>query len=979
MKTLAHCIFVAALLAYAWAPAVQAQSDERVFSEYQYDEVGNEISRTQERSGAAPNVDTVTPAIVRQNQTLLISLTGQGLRGAQLGDQNPFFTFSDISSTDQALSFTLAVDGDAEQGPAQVSVSTGLGTAFFSLNVLSELPDLRLAPSPLVLTPGTVQTLDVSLSFADVLDHTVSVSVANSAVASVSVNQLQFTQGNLRPASSLVLTAQSVGVTTLTFESEGLDDQRYTVRVANDEIVLEPGSTQSFNSPAVGLTKLFTPPPPDLIEQGPFTAELRINKLFSAPDVASSSSAFANSVGVLKGNHHLRPNPNAIGAGVQNLSVTVQGQGLNNVDTVTLTPSDNTQISNISAAADGAAVNFDVSVDAATPLSLRELALNDSTGRIPAAGIRANRLYIGGAAPVVESVSPIFLNRGDVRTITVRGTDLQTVRGVRFDNNDNLVFSSPTVAEDGRSLTFGLEVVGFAILGPRRLILDSLLGDSTALHSAANVINLEDNPPRDLTPVVSPLVGVERQINSASQPTENTARAQLVGVSRGNLLTAIIPNSRAQGSSVTLALQGEGLDDVIAVEFEPAQGITVGAYTANADGSSASLDITIANDADPSPRRVSLVSDTGDVNALARADRFTVTLPRPQIESVSPLLIDRSQGLVPITIRGDLLNNATIVSVIPPTGVTVSLPVSSADGRRVSAVLTVASNAPLTPRIIQVTTPGGSTESAAMLSNTVRLVDQIDAVLTPITSAQVGVVREVTPVPQTQTLNALSVGIGVVRETTPVINQQTNSAFANNVGITKGPAAFSLAPMNLPINTQNQTIEVLGTNLDNVTTVQTIPADGVALTGPAIISADGTRVTFSASVADDAPQVPRRLELVTATGVVPFATPNASQLLITGLQPQLESIEPIQQVRGANFTLTLRGINLTGAQAVQAAPANGIQFGTPSVAADGRSLTVPVVIDPTAATQQVVISVTTAAGITTASALPENTFTIISE
>jgi len=580
---------------------------------------------------------------------------------------------------------------------------------------------------------------------------------------------------------------------------------------------------------------------------------------------------------------------------------------------------------------------------------------------------------------VIESVSPIFLNRGDVRTITVRGADLQTVRGVRFDNNDNLVFSNPTVAEDGRSLTFGLEVVGFAILGPRRLILDSLLGDSTALHSAANVINLEDNPPRDLTPVVSPLVGVERQVNSASQPTENTARAQLVGVSRGNLLTAITPNSRAQGSSVTLALQGQGLDDVIAVEFEPAQGINVGAYTANADGSSASLDITIANDADPSQRRVILVSDTGDVNALARADRFTVTLPRPQIESVSPLLIDRSQGLVPITIRGDLLNNATIVSVIPPTGVTVSLPVSSADGRRVSAALTVASNAPLTPRIIQVTTPGGSTESVAMLSNTVRLVDQIDAVLTPITSAQVGVVREVTPVPQTQTLNALSVGIGVVRETTPVINQQTNSAFANNVGITKGPAAFSLAPMNLPINTQNQTIEVLGTNLDNVTTVQTIPADGVALTGPAIISADGTRVTFSASVADDAPQVPRRLELVTATGVVPFATPNASQLLITGLQPQLESIEPIQQVRGANFTLTLRGINLTGAQAVQAAPANGIQFGTPSVAADGRSLTVPVVIDPAAATQQVVISVTTAAGITTASALPENTFTIISE
>jgi len=405
----------------------------------------------------------------------------------------------------------------------------------------------------------------------------------------------------------------------------------------------------------------------------------------------------------------------------------------------------------------------------------------------------------------------------------VRGVNLDTVRGMRFDNQENLSISNLRREADGRSLTFSLEVLGFAIIGPRVLTLESLLGDSTALHDAANVVNIEDGPPEVLTPVISAAVGVTRLVTSVAENTQSVARSSSVGVTRGSLLRAITPNSRSQGSSVTLEISGVGLNNVVSAEFEPAEGITVNEFNVNTSGTSATLSIDITNDATPSIRRLRLLTDSAALTTLPDADRFTITLPRPQITSVSPLLVDRSQTVVPITLRGELLDGASLLTVTPSDGVTASVPIASVDGRSVQASLTLLPDAPLTPRILQLTTPGGVTESLAMLTNTVQVVGSIGSRITPVVSAQIGVIREQAPAP--------------------------------------------------------------------------------------IISSDGTRVTFSVAVDASAPQTARRLELLTADGTIPFSLPASSQLRITGLQPELESIDPIQQVRGASFTMTLRGIN----------------------------------------------------------------------
>jgi len=244
-------------------------------------------------------------------------------------------------------------------------------------------------------------------------------------------------------------------------------------------------------------------------------------------------------------------------------------------------------VNNLNINAQGDSLSFDVSVADDTPLALRKLELQTATGVVSPLSASANRIYIGGTVPTIISLSPIYLNRGDLRTITVRGFNFESVRGIRFDNNDNLTFSEPTISPDGRSLSFDIVVQGFARLGPRQLILESLVGDSVPINPSANLINIENEPPRVLSPIVSAVVGITKEVATQPQSTQQTARSNVLGIARGSLLRSIAPSSRSQGSEVVLNITGFGLNNVVNAEFLPAQGITVNELNVSGDGNSA--------------------------------------------------------------------------------------------------------------------------------------------------------------------------------------------------------------------------------------------------------------------------------------------------------------------------------------------------------------------------------------------------------
>ena len=248
MRYVATCLVFFLVLGSTFA-------QERVFTEYEYDEVGNTTRVTQDATGLPPSIDDASPSTVRRNQVIDIALSGSGLRGASLSNSDDVFTFSNIRSTNDQLIFTVSVDQNAEQGPTQVSLSTGLGTAFFSLNVLAELPELRVSPTPITLLHGSSREILVSLSQEDLIDHEVSISIQNESIATANVSQISITQGQIKPNQAVVLNALTNGSTRINFQSDVLGSFHYTIRVTDDEFIAQQGEVNNFISPNLGLNK----------------------------------------------------------------------------------------------------------------------------------------------------------------------------------------------------------------------------------------------------------------------------------------------------------------------------------------------------------------------------------------------------------------------------------------------------------------------------------------------------------------------------------------------------------------------------------------------------------------------------------------------------------------------------------------------------------------------------------------------------
>ena len=99
--------------------------------------------------------------------------------------------------------------------------------------------------------------------------------------------------------------------------------------------------------------------------------------------------------------------------------------------------------------------------------------------------------------------------------------------------------------------------------------------------------------------------------------------------------------------------------------------------------------------------------------------------------------------------------------------------------------------------------------------------------------------------------------------------------------------------------------------------------------------------------------------------------------MIAGPQPIIQSISPIQETIDSNFTLTINGINFSGATAVNIEPADDISINSLTVNGAGTQITVPIIIDLNAAEGPRAVTVTTPAGTTTSNLTPENTFSVV--
>jgi len=140
---------------------------------------------------------------------------------------------------------------------------------------------------------------------------------------------------------------------------------------------------------------------------------------------------------------------------------------------------------------------------------------------------------------------------------------------------------------------------------------------------------------------IAPLVGVVLETPPAppgSQTVQLGARAD-VGVVVGGHIRDIAPQAVPQGTSATLTLFGKRLEMATSASLNPVDGVSLGSLTAAPDGPSATLSISVAENAPATRRQLVLTDSAGKRFPAARADsdRLLIAHPAPVVESITPM------------------------------------------------------------------------------------------------------------------------------------------------------------------------------------------------------------------------------------------------------------------------------------------------------------------------------------------------------
>lgn len=918
--------------------------------EYRYDAAGNLLEVTGNQSVAVPVVATVTPNALRRGQAAQITLSGAGLAYASVTAPTAAFAISAVSAQPESIRFNLALSDDAPLGDQTFTVSNSAGSANFVLTVNPKLPVLSVAPLPLAVAPDSVpRSFTITLSNADTIAHTVNLSTANPAIATVSPATLNIAPGQTSVLASV--TGLSGGSTNLSLTSPTLQTVLVPVFVTADFVGIN-----TSHAPLIGV----------VVEQPPAPPPSQTIQLGARADV-----------GVVVGGHIRDIAPKAVPRGTS-ATLTLLGKGLETAAAAILSPADGVTLGSLNAAPDGLSATLAITVAENAPPTLRQLVLTDGAGnRFPAAQADSDRLLIAYPAPVVESITPVFGTVGAPVTVTLRGRNLQRGKVQLNPGTGIQVDGSPVVSSDGTVMTFNLGVGSFTSLGEHLVTVTTPGGTSTATKGPENTFTVVTSLDQTITPIAAPQVGVVMETEPSQTSQSFGLASSNVGIALGPVVTAMTPGVGIIGETVALTLQGQELNGVSAINFAPAEGITVQSVTPAADGQSVTASVEIAPTAPTTVRSVSVLAGSVAIPfSSAHESQFRVSAPLPRIDSVTPVNLQVGAGPVTLTVRGVNFRDASLVVVQPADGLTVSQPpVVNADSTEITVNLTVAASAATGPRVVTVTTPAGSTEAVPTPANTLQLVNALGGTVTPIQAPALGVVKlDDTPPPVVTSLLASS-NLGVVLEAgTPP--PPTQEIFLGNVllGVAVGPVATRLQATDLRPGGSG-ILTVSGVGLDAVTLVSVSPATGITLGSPTI-QPDGMSLTVPIILAADVPAGTKTLVLSDGTSPVLFTEAAAARFIVGTGEPRIDSITPILARQGDSLTLTIRGAHLNYASVLIEPAAGVVLGGEPVISADGTQLTLGVHVPADAALGARVISVRTPGGITSDQPEPANTFTV---
>ena len=978
MRLLALGKWLTLLLCYAFA--FTAFSDSNRVTEFDYDAAGNIVHTESTINLNPPVVNNLVPTLIRQTDVFSLVATGTDLKAAQITSVLPGVTISNITTTSTSVNFDIVADKTTPTGVTTLTFTTALGNDTADITIQPPAPRISVLPIPIVAeTTGPAKTITLQITPADIFDSSVDLSIVDTNVATVSPANVTITAGQNESVTPIQITGLVNGVTQLDISSPTLGSKSVAVFVT-DQVGLPAGDTQTFNLP-LGVTKE-APVIPELVERGPIVGgQLGVTKDSTPVAGSTEITPIVNpQLGVNKGSVVTSVAPIALVADDNAATFTVNGTGLSSVDLVEVIPSDDITVGALTVAPDGLSVSVPLTASAGAAIGTRKIQLSAAGTLVNTSTANASNVVVVNALPTIDSIDPILINRSETKTLTIRGQDLQFATGIAITPSESIAMSSSvTVNADGTALTATINVGPFALLGERVVTVITPAGDSGSTATAANTIEITAAPLNLFTPIVSPGLGVTKESTTSSSNDVTPIVNLTLGVAKGAFISNMTPAVGAIDTVVPVTVQGQNLDGVTTVEFVPDNGITLSTPIAAPDGLSLTFDVTIDATAPTTLREVRLTNASGVlVPSTPETNRFRVTPPLPIIQATDPLHVVVDDPMVTVSLTGENFDNANNVRIAPADDLVIGPPTTNAEGTLITFDVSANAGAVTGQRTVIVETPAGESSATAQPSNQINIVNQVVNDVTPIISSALGVEKQTSGGAQpTVDRLIISSGLGVEKQfTPPATSTDVNNLDGVALGVTFGATAFNIAPTVVPFNS-TATIVVTGTGLDAVTAVSFDPPDDITITAPFVVNGANTQIDIPISVSATAAETLRKVVLTTATGQLQFSDIENSRLLIAGPQPIIQSISPIQETIGSSFTLTINGINFSGATAVSIEPADNISINTLTVNGAGTQITVPIIIDLNAAEGPRAVTVTTPAGITTSNLTPENTFTVV--
>jgi len=877
--------------------------------------------------GTSPRLSSVLPATIQQGETVAVTATGQRLAGlASASTSNPAVSVQILpgaTDTQAALSITAASNTPLGSVALRLLVDAGELLQSDALLVIPPEPKLAsLTPTEVFSNRGgqTLQLAGQNFQATSVveLDGTPLTTTVQSAGSATAVLPNQSAAGNreirVRTPNALVAGGSQLS-------------NALTLKVVQPTAAVSPATVSMFqgNTQVIRLTLPFAAP----------VGGLSFAITSNAPLVVSAQDSVVVAAGATTAEFDIR------GAGIGRTTVNVSRVGWTGglIDATVIDPPRRIDLTPITSPLVGVVVGTDSGVTTvpagpyvAAPVGLVVGAA--ASGRSPASGVVGTSL-----------------------TLTVTGSGLDAVSRVDITPSTGITVSGPTGSGDGKQLTVQVTIAADAPKTFRRIALVTAAGGIAFLNPVDSQFLVTAPPPE--------IIAISPQLLVAGQ------------------------------AAVKLSVRGQNFRDITGVRFDPAAGMEViGSPTVNGDGTLLEVYAQANSGAASGPHTLIVVGAAGESSNTASAAN-TVQVARTtgtQFEAIaSPLVgvqvgavaqtsvengpyvaqpVGISFGLaantmspkagtrgdrVTLTINGIGLTAVTGIRIEPATGLTLSTPVVSADGRQLTATLDIDFNTPDTLRQVVLTTASGlpvpfadPAESRFQVKLIVGL--RLESMTSPLVGVQVGA------------------------EAVPTLDQ--GPYVAQPVGIVVGSAAQSISPTAGVVGT-SVPIAVRGVGLAAVTSVAVLPSDGVTVTAPNI-TGDGQTIGVTLSIAVDAPKTVRRIALRTATGEITFTDPRAAQFLVTAPLPELQSITPQLVIAGAAATmLTVRGQNFRDILGVRFEPSDGMSVvGTPTANSYGTVLQVSVQAAAGATSGPRTLVVSAAAGDTSTTAAPANTIQV---